>query len=399
VLAHELAHIRRRDNLTAALHMLVEAIFWFHPIVWWIGAQLLAERERACDEAVLSLGNQPRVYAEAILSVCKLYTESPLTCVSGVTGNSLNTRVRAILSQRLAGDMTMIKKTALTLFGIAALILPVLIGMIAAHPAHAQLQTVANPSFPSAQPPSRPAAAIAGGRGHGSLSTLPYLPALGSVNAVSATVTAQVDGQLTSLNFTEGELVKQGQLLASIDVATLRLQVERAQAHLDSDKKRLDDTRKSPTSPEQRDSLDQLQISIQADQAELQDAQSRLQAGQVVAPITGVAGFHLIDRGNFVHTGDRLAVINQLQPISATFNMGEDYVSEVVGALKNGSSPKVELWNRDDSTRIAIGNLAAIDNQIDPATGMVKLRALFENKDGALFPNEFVNVHLFLNTR
>ncbi len=89
VLAHELCHVRRRDNLTSVIHMIVEAVFWFHPLVWWIGARLVEERELACDEEVLRLGSEPRVYAEGILNVCKLYVESPLRCVSGVTGSNL----------------------------------------------------------------------------------------------------------------------------------------------------------------------------------------------------------------------------------------------------------------------------------------------------------------------
>src|SRR6185295_15081393 len=93
VLAHELCHVRRRDNLFASIHMIVEAIFWFHPLVWWIGAKLVEERERACDEEVLSLGSAPHVYAEGIVNVCKLYVESPLVCVSGVTGSNLRKRI------------------------------------------------------------------------------------------------------------------------------------------------------------------------------------------------------------------------------------------------------------------------------------------------------------------
>jgi beta-lactamase regulating signal transducer with metallopeptidase domain len=100
VLAHELCHIRRRDNLSASLHMMVEALFWFHPLVWWIGARLVEERERACDEEVLRLGNQASVYADAILHVCKLYLESPLACVSGVAGSDIRRRIEAIMSNR-----------------------------------------------------------------------------------------------------------------------------------------------------------------------------------------------------------------------------------------------------------------------------------------------------------
>lgn len=89
ILAHELCHVRRRDNLTAAIHMIVQATFWFHPMVWWIGTRLVDERERACDEEVLRLGSAPQDYAEGILNVCKLYVESPLKCVAGVTGSNL----------------------------------------------------------------------------------------------------------------------------------------------------------------------------------------------------------------------------------------------------------------------------------------------------------------------
>ncbi len=101
VLAHELCHIRRRDNLLAAIHMLVEALFWFHPLVWWLGKKLVDERERACDEEVLRLGGEPHIYAEAIVNICKLYMESPLVCMSGVTGSDLKKRVEAILVNRL----------------------------------------------------------------------------------------------------------------------------------------------------------------------------------------------------------------------------------------------------------------------------------------------------------
>ncbi len=132
VLAHEQCHIRRRDNLTSAVHMLVEAVFWFHPLVWWIGAKLVEERERACDEAVLAHGSKPRVYAEGILNVCKSYLESPLRCVSGVTGSDLKKRIRAILSDRVAGDLNFARKSALALAAMVALAAPILLGMVAA---------------------------------------------------------------------------------------------------------------------------------------------------------------------------------------------------------------------------------------------------------------------------
>jgi bla regulator protein BlaR1 len=131
VLAHELCHIRRRDNLCASLHMIVEALFWFHPLVWWIGARLVEERERACDEEVLSLGNQASVYADAILQVCKLYLESPLACVSGVAGSDIRRRIEAIMSNRGVEGLNRAKKFLLAGAGSAALVAPVAIGIIA----------------------------------------------------------------------------------------------------------------------------------------------------------------------------------------------------------------------------------------------------------------------------
>jgi bla regulator protein BlaR1 len=147
VLSHELCHIQRRDNLTSAIHMIVEAVFWFHPIVWWIGARMLEERERACDEAVLSLGNEPHDYAEGILNVCKSYLESPLSCVSGVTGSNLKKRIQAILAGDAPGRLTLRKKFALAAAGMAALALPVVVGISAAH-IQAQFEPgVAAPKF------------------------------------------------------------------------------------------------------------------------------------------------------------------------------------------------------------------------------------------------------------
>jgi uncharacterized protein (TIGR03435 family) len=130
VLAHELCHIRRRDNFTSVIHMVVEAVFWFHPLVWWIGARLLEERERACDEEVLRLGGEPQVYAEAILNVCKLYVESPLVCVSGVTGADLKKRIEAIMTNRVALRLTFAKKAALAVAAVMALAVPVVIGTL-----------------------------------------------------------------------------------------------------------------------------------------------------------------------------------------------------------------------------------------------------------------------------
>jgi uncharacterized protein (TIGR03435 family) len=138
VLAHEVCHVQRWDNLTSAIHMLVEAIFWFHPVVWWVERQLVKERERACDEAVLQLGNEAAVYAESILNVCKFYTESPIACVSGVTGSELKQRIARILSGQGVRKLDLWRKAMLALACVLAVGVPLAAGSLRA--AHGQTQ-------------------------------------------------------------------------------------------------------------------------------------------------------------------------------------------------------------------------------------------------------------------
>jgi len=138
IITHELCHVRHRDNLIASIHMFVETVFWFHPLVWWIGKRMVEERERACDEEVLRLGSEPRVYAEGILNVCKLYLESPLVCVAGVTGANLNRRVEAIMANRVGQGLNRAKKLLLAGAGIAALAGPIAIGTVCSPTTRAQ---------------------------------------------------------------------------------------------------------------------------------------------------------------------------------------------------------------------------------------------------------------------
>lgn len=131
ILAHELSHHRRRDNLTAALHMAVETLFWFYPPVWLIGARLIAERERACDESVVARGHDPEVYATGILKVCKFCLQSPLACAAGVTGADLAQRVHWIMADRPARDLDRVRQASLGLAGAAVLLLPLMAGFAA----------------------------------------------------------------------------------------------------------------------------------------------------------------------------------------------------------------------------------------------------------------------------
>ena len=141
VLAHEVWHVRRRDNLAAAMHMVVEALFWFHPLVWWLGTRLMEERERACDEEVLELGSERHVYAESILKVCEFCVGSPLACVAGVTGADLKKRMVYIMTERIARKLDFGRKLLLSAAVLLALVIPIGFGVANATQDRAQAQT------------------------------------------------------------------------------------------------------------------------------------------------------------------------------------------------------------------------------------------------------------------
>jgi bla regulator protein BlaR1 len=149
VVAHELCHVRHRDNLIAVLQMFIETVFWFHPLVWWIGKRIVRERERACDEEVLRLGNEPRTYAQGILKICELYLESPLVCVAGVSGSNLRKRIEGIMSNQIGLRLTFARKVVLGIAAVAAVAVPIAVGMLNAPPVQAQsaAQTAPGPRF------------------------------------------------------------------------------------------------------------------------------------------------------------------------------------------------------------------------------------------------------------
>jgi uncharacterized protein (TIGR03435 family) len=138
ILAHELCHIRRRDNLLATLHLLVESIFWFHPLVWWLGARLEEERERACDEEVVRMGGEPQIYAESILKVCEFYLASPVACAAGVTGGELKKRIEGIMSNRFTRKLSYGKKLLLASAAILATAGPIVVGLLSSPQGQAQ---------------------------------------------------------------------------------------------------------------------------------------------------------------------------------------------------------------------------------------------------------------------
>ncbi len=149
IVAHEMCHIRRRDNLTAVLHMVVTAVFWYHPAVWWIKARLLKEREQACDEAVLESGSDAELYAESILSVCQFYLASPLDCMSGVTGADLKRRIARIMAGALVEDMTLLRKLMLFTICVSTAAVPIVSGLVASTKADAQSASAEDGPLPS----------------------------------------------------------------------------------------------------------------------------------------------------------------------------------------------------------------------------------------------------------
>jgi beta-lactamase regulating signal transducer with metallopeptidase domain len=162
ILAHEFCHLRRRDNLTAAVHMLVEVLFWFYPLVWWIGGRLIAERERACDEAVIRAGHDREAYARGIIETCRLYLQSPLPCMAGASGSNLQNRVEAIMTASLPTPLPLAAKALLGVAGALALASPVTAGMLAAPPAGQSQATPVKLASPLPVPVPQAAQAVAG---------------------------------------------------------------------------------------------------------------------------------------------------------------------------------------------------------------------------------------------
>ncbi len=243
-----------------------------------------------------------------------------------------------------------------------------------------------------------------------------YLSGLGTVTAFNtANIKSRVDGQIMRVNFREGQEVREGDLLIEIDSRPYQVQVEQLQAQLFKDQASLRDAKlnlerytalipSGSIAQQQVDTqkalVDQLDGTVRNDQAQINSAKLNITYCHITAPFAGRVGLRQVDTGNIVHASDAnpMLILTQLHPIAVIFTLPEDLLRNVAEHMRKATL-EVDAFSRDDQTKLATGKLLTIDNQIDPTTGTAKLKAVFDNKDSKLWPNQFVNADLLLETR
>jgi membrane fusion protein, multidrug efflux system len=243
-----------------------------------------------------------------------------------------------------------------------------------------------------------------------------FIDGLGTVTPFNRVmVHVRVDGELQQVNFTEGQNVKQGDVLAQIDPRPFQAQLDQTRANKARDEAQLANAKLNLERDSTllakdyatRQSVDnekalvaRLEATVSGDQAAIENAQTQLAYTTIVSPLDARTGMRLIDRGNIVHASDPggLVLLTQVHPIAVLFSLPQDHLQDITAAMTKAAL-KVFAYSRDDKTKVAEGSLALVDNTIDTSTGMVRLKAVFPNGDDALWPGEFVHAHLQLEVR
>ena len=413
VLAHEFAHLRRRDTLVAGAAQLATCLFWFHPLPWWLLRKTSELAELACDAEAVRKTHDPAGYSRILLHFAQVVKgagyRAALPGLAMSRASGISSRVERIFEFADRPARNLVRPAwALALVGVPVVCVAATVGFgereaIVPSPAPTAEATVP-PVEVQAQPPQQ-------------APNTDYISGGGNA-AASETVTIRplIDGQLATVSFQEGERVQAGQLLATLDPRPYESRVQQARAQMASHEAQLqvamtnlDRTQqlaKAKIIPEGQlgesmAAMAELQGKVNTDKAAVAAAEIQLNGTRIVSPISGVAGLRLIDPGNFVSAADTKGIVTiaQLQPIAILFQVPEDLVPQVREALRQNPGPLVEVWNRNNSSRLASGRLTAMDNQIDIQTGNAKLKAVCDNKDSTLMPGQYVNVRLYLNRR